>query len=75
MDVSGDDTCQLVADAVVSVAVSPVPFVLGSRYGRSPQRVMSARNDRFVARLLEGRETLTSGSISDRNMSLYFWVN
>ncbi|XP_053621672.1 RYamide neuropeptides [Plodia interpunctella] len=27
--------------------MSPVPFVLSTRYGRSPPRVMMPRNDRF----------------------------
>ncbi|XP_060808764.1 RYamide neuropeptides-like [Amyelois transitella] len=27
--------------------ISPVPFVLSTRYGRSPPRVMMPRNDRF----------------------------
>ncbi|KAM3955221.1 RYamide neuropeptides [Aphomia sociella] len=35
------------ADSEKRAEMSPMPFVLGSRYGRSPPRMLAPRNDRF----------------------------
>ncbi|XP_059062567.1 RYamide neuropeptides-like [Achroia grisella] len=35
------------ADTEKRAEMSPMPFVLGSRYGRSPPRMLTPRNDRF----------------------------
>ncbi|XP_026756425.1 RYamide neuropeptides-like [Galleria mellonella] len=35
------------ADNEKRAEMSPMPFVLGSRYGRSPPRMLTPRNDRF----------------------------
>ncbi|XP_026316485.1 RYamide neuropeptides-like [Hyposmocoma kahamanoa] len=34
-------------DASKKAELAPAPFVMGSRYGRSPPRLLSPRNDRF----------------------------
>ncbi|XP_072937742.1 uncharacterized protein RYa [Epargyreus clarus] len=44
----------LAVSAVKRAEMSPVPFVLGSRYGRSPSRFITPRDDRSEIRFFLG---------------------
>ncbi|CAG9573390.1 unnamed protein product [Danaus chrysippus] len=52
------------ADSFKRAEMSPSPFVLSSRYGRSPQRMMAPRNDRFF---MSGRYGKRAELVNERD--------